>query len=70
MTRVDGTAARKLDFGEMGTGRPASSQFRSGPTLQLAPARLALRGPDKYRILEQRRRRAQIEARRILDLLN
>jgi hypothetical protein len=27
-------------------------------------------GPDKYRILERRRRGAQIKARRLLDLLD
>jgi hypothetical protein len=27
-----------------------------------------LRGPDKYRVLEHRRRQAQMKARRLLDL--
>jgi hypothetical protein len=29
-----------------------------------------LRGPDKYKSLEHRRRRAQITARRVLDLID
>jgi hypothetical protein len=67
MARVDGTAARKLEFDDV----PADAgRVPQGRGLRLAPARLALRGPDKYRILEQRRRRAQMEARRILDLLD
>lgn len=67
MSSVEGTAARTFDFEEAGAlpARPSPSR-----TLRLAPARLALRGPDKYRILEQRRRRAQIEARRQLHLLD
>jgi hypothetical protein len=28
-----------------------------------------LRGPDKYKVLELRRRQAQIKARRLLDLM-
>lgn len=65
MSRFDGSLARKLDFGEMTTtglqpGRPA---------LRLAVPSGILRGPDKYKVLEQRRRQAQIKARRLLDLL-
>jgi hypothetical protein len=36
--------------------------------LRLAPTG-SLRGPDKYRVLEHRRRQAQIKARRLLDLM-
>ena len=63
MTRADrafdGTLARKLDF----TGG-------SGPAgLRLAPRAERLAGPDKYRVLERRRRRAQMAARHLLDLV-
>ena len=62
MHGMDGTLARKLDFGDVGL-EPA----RAG--LRLArPSRLA--GPDKYKVLDSRRRHAQIRARRLLDLLD
>jgi len=41
-------------------------RFRNG--LRLATASGELRGPDKYRLLDLRRRRAQIRARRALAL--
>lgn len=66
MVRVDGTAARKLDFGD-------GMQVQGGVpvrALRLAPARVALRGRGKYAELERRRRRAQIAARRLLDLID
>lgn len=59
MTRIDGTAALKLDFGMA----PRASQ-----PLRVAPRR-GLSGPDKYKVLEHRRRQAQIKARRLLDIL-
>jgi hypothetical protein len=37
--------------------------------LRLASAAGVLRGPDKYKVLEHRRRQAQIKARRLLDLM-
>ena len=56
----------RLDFGGMclpGVGQG----YRRG--LRLAtPLDRVLRGPDKYRILELKRRRAQIRARRELGL--
>jgi hypothetical protein len=67
MTRFDGSAALKLDFGEMTT--------TSGPVtgrrgkLRLAVPGGALRGPDKYKMLEHRRRQAQMKARHLLDLM-
>jgi hypothetical protein len=56
----------RLDFGEMSL--PGAVQgFRRG--LRLAtPLDRVLRGPDKYRILDLKRRRAQIRARRELGL--
>jgi hypothetical protein len=68
MSRFDGSLARTLDFGETTTTAvSAYSGGRSG--LRLALAGGILRGPDKYKVLEGRRRQAQIKARRVLDLL-
>ena len=70
MTRIDGSLARKLDFAENpSAGRPVASGPRS--RLRIAPVgnRLRLSGPGKYRVLEVRRRRAQIAARHLLDLM-
>jgi hypothetical protein len=55
-----------LDFGDMPLSQ-AGQGFRRG--LRLAtPLDRVLRGPDKYRILDLKRRRAQIRARRELGL--
>ena len=55
----------RLDFGDMAAG--ADRGYRRG--LRLAtPLDRVLRGPEKYRILELKRRRAQIRARRELGL--
>jgi hypothetical protein len=54
MFRLSSAAAKRAGFGEMPIRR-----------LRLVtPLDRALRGPDKYRILDLRRRRAQIRARR------
>jgi hypothetical protein len=63
MFRIEGSLARKLEFGdttmEVRIARPGSLR------------RLALlRGPDKYKVLERRRRVAQIRARHLLDLID
>jgi len=63
MPRFDGSLALKLDFGEMTT---TTFQSRSGLRLAASPGRLS--GPDKYQVLEHRRRQAQIRARRLLEL--
>jgi hypothetical protein len=63
MYRVDGSLARELEFGEAVTERPVG-QRRSLRRLGL------LRGPDKYKVLERRRRAAQIKARHLLDLID
>ena len=53
----------RLDFGE--TPATTGQGYRRG--LRLAtPLDRVLRGPDKYRILDLKRRRAQIRARREL----
>ena len=54
--------AMRLDFGEM----PADREFRRGLRLAASPG--PLRGPDKYKLLDVKRRRAQIRARRELGL--
>jgi len=63
MYRVDGSLARTLDFGETTTEVRAP---RPGSLRRLG----LLRGPDKYRVLERRRRAAQIKARHVLDLID
>ena len=65
MARFDGSVVRKLDFGE--TTTTAVHPGRAG--LRLALPSGVLRGPDKYKVLEHRRRQAQIRARRLLDLV-
>ena len=67
MTRFDGSTALKLDFGGMTTTSAAGSGRRGG--LRLAAPGGALRGPDKYKVLEHRRRQAQMKARHLLDLM-
>lgn len=62
--RFDGTAALKLDFGGVTTTTPGG---RTGLRLAVPPARL--HGPDKYKILDHRRRQAQIRARRLLEIM-
>ena len=64
MARFDGSAALKLDFGSTTT---TSGVGRGGLRLVTLPA--GLRGPDKYKVLEHRRRQAQMMARRLLDIM-
>jgi hypothetical protein len=66
MARFDGSLARQLDFGAITT---TSAPPTGRAWLRLAPSRV-LRGPDKYKVLETRRRQAQIRARRLLDLID
>lgn len=66
MARIDGSAALKLDFGGVTTTTLVVRGGRGG--LRLASSG-ALRGPDKYKELEHRRRRAQIKAWHLLDLM-
>ena len=70
MVAYEGSLARQLDFGEPveGVGRSAMNSPRRG--LRLAVPSAVLRGPDKYKVLEHRRRQAQIAARRLLELLD
>jgi hypothetical protein len=80
MSRFDGSLARTLDFGEAATApiqkdsrggvRSLASVARSSrPLLSSGPFEL-LRGADKYRVLDRRRRAAQIQARHAMDLID
>ena len=62
----EGSAALQLDFGGMTT--TSTPRGRRGG-LRLALPSSALRGPDKYKVLEHRRRQAQIKARHLLELM-
>lgn len=68
MTGFEGSLAVKLDFGELPT-QVTSTGTRGRAALRLAPAS-GLSGPDKYRVLDVRRRRAQIRARHLLELMD
>ena len=71
----DGSLARTLDFGEKTTSdRPVRGvgSLRT-PAGNRGPSRRRmglLRGPDKYTVLDQRRRAAQIKARHAMDLID
>jgi hypothetical protein len=67
MPRYDGSLARQLDFGEITTSTfPPARPVKA--SLKLADRPEGVRGPDKYKVLEHRRRQAQIKARRLLEL--
>jgi hypothetical protein len=63
MNRRSAATTKWLDLGEM----PAEGEslWRRGLRLATPPG---VRGPEKYRWLDVRRRRAQIRARRLLGL--
>ena len=70
MARFDGSLARTLDFGDRATdlsGRGAASLRLAAGGRSAGTGRL--RGPDKYKVLDQRRRAAQIRARHAMDLI-
>jgi hypothetical protein len=67
MVRIEGSLARRFDFGELTTTAGCVRQVKA--ELRLAGGRDPLRGPDKYKVLDHQRRQAQIKARRALDLL-
>jgi hypothetical protein len=58
----------RLDFGDTPAPSAMGQGFRQGLRLATPLDRL-LRGPEKYRILDLKRRRAQIRARRALGLV-
>jgi hypothetical protein len=69
MSGFEGSLALKLDFGEL-PARVTSTGSRGRAGLRLASGTDQLSVPDKYRVLDIRRRRAQIRARRLLDLMD
>jgi hypothetical protein len=66
MQRYDGALAKQLDFNYLTRFGPRAGRLAAG---HLGRPR-QLRGPGKYKVLETRRRRAQINARRLLDLID
>jgi hypothetical protein len=68
MARFDGSLALRFDFGEPALTTTLGRVSKNG--LRLAPRIATPRGREKYRILEHRRRQAQIKARRLLDVLS
>ena len=68
MPRIDGSLARQFDFGDLTTSTFSSAAAAQGP-VEAGGRPEGVRGPDKYKVLEHRRRQAQIKARRLLDLL-
>ena len=57
---TDGSLALELDFGPVAA---AGASMEPARDFRLVP------GPDKYAVLEHRRRQAQIRARHLLDLM-
>ena len=68
MARFEGSLARTLDLGDVLTPAPVCSGARSG--LRLASPGGLLGSGDKYKVLEKRRRQAQIKARHMLNLID
>jgi hypothetical protein len=68
MSRFDGSLARTLDFGDTTMTAAPADGGRAG--LRLTQSGGLLRGQDKYKVLDRRRRRAQIRARHLLDLFD
>jgi hypothetical protein len=62
MGLVGGSLARALEFDD-------TKDARIAPRVSSCQLGL-LRGPDKYKVLERRRRAAQIKARHVLDLFD
>jgi hypothetical protein len=66
MLKVDGSLARSLDFGNITSDTPLGRRVNPSPARSRLHLGL-LHGADKYRMLEKRRRVAQIKARHALD---
>ena len=66
MVRYEGSVARTLDFDDRTTGTRLWRISAVNPARRLG----LLRGPDRYKTLENRRRAAQIKARHALDLID
>ena len=67
MARVEGTLARQLNFGAEPAGAESAASTGGNRGLRLAVPSAVLRGPDKYTVLEHRRRQAQIKARKAVE---
>jgi hypothetical protein len=67
MRGFEGSLALELDFGEYPAVVTSTGRGQGG--LRLARTTGRLTGPDKYQVLEHRRRQAQIRARHLLDLM-
>ena len=65
--RFDGSAALTLDFGAV-TTTTRTVRLARRASMRLAPTN-GVGGTEKYKMLEHRRRQAQIKARRLLDLM-
>ena len=70
MVMRGGFGMLRLDFGDsrLAVGQRLGRSSRNG--LRLATASGDLRGPEKYRVLDVKRRRAQIRARRALGVID
>jgi hypothetical protein len=66
MVRYEGSVARTLDFDD----RTADKRLVPISAVNRARRLGLLRGPDRYKTLEKRRRAAQIRARHALDLID
>jgi hypothetical protein len=62
MVSIDGSLARALEFSD-------AKDVRVAPRVSFRRLGL-LRGPEKYQVLERRRRAAQIKARHAIDLFD
>jgi hypothetical protein len=63
---MKGMGTMRLDFGTPSAAALPARIYRRGLRLAIPPK--GLHGPEKYRLLDMRRRRAQIRARRELGL--
>ena len=64
------SGALAFEFGDDGGLVRIEADRGVPPALRLTRRPGLLRGPGKYRVLEHRRRQAQIKARRLIDLLD
>ena len=70
MTGTEGALALELDFGEVPPAPAGMAAGRGRSALRIAYITRDLPGSEKYQVLEHRRRRAQIAARHLLELLD
>jgi hypothetical protein len=70
MDRFDGTLARSLDFVDSTSDARPDRRLATARTVTSGRRLALLRGPDKYALLDRRRRAAQIKARHALDLID